>query len=152
MAGIRVTYTGLISFLGGIISIVTGIIFTLIITRTVSTEEYGTWGLINALILYVLMISPVISYWATRDTARNVQSGKSAVLSTMLLSVGGMSVYVLISYLMGYYTDVNQNILLFAVVLIPAMFMNGILVAVNLGWKPHAISYGTIIFGFSEIP
>ena len=55
---IRVTYSGLISFLGGIISIVTGITATLIITRTLTPEEYGTWGLINALILYVFMVSP----------------------------------------------------------------------------------------------
>ena len=105
MAGIRVTYSGLISFLGGILSIITGIIFTIIITRSVSPEEYGTWGLINALILYVFMVSPVISYWSTRDTVRQIQSGKSAVLSSMLLSAGAVSVYILISYFMGYYTD-----------------------------------------------
>ncbi len=152
MTGIRVTYSGLISFLGGILSIATGIIFTIIITRSVSPEEYGTWGLINALILYVFMVSPVISYWSTRDTVRQIQSGKSAVLSSMLLSAGAVSVYILISYFMGYYTDASEDILLFAAILIPAMFMNGILTAINLGSKPHAISYGTLAFGISAIP
>ena len=152
MSGIRVTYTGLISLVGGIISIFTGVIFTLIITRSVTPEEYGTWGLIVGLITYVSLIGPIVSYWSTRDTARNIQSGKTAVLSSILLSIGAISIYVVISYLMGNYTNVERNVLLFAAILIPTMFVNGILIAINLGWKPHAISYGTIAYGISSVP
>ena len=152
MTEIRVTYTGLISLIGGIISIFTGVIFTLIITRSVTPEEYGTWGLIVGLITYVSLIGPIVSYWSTRDTARNIQSGKTAVLSSILLSIGAISIYILISYLMGNYTNVERNVLLFAAILIPTMFVNGILIAINLGWKPHAISYGTIAYGISSIP
>ena len=152
MTEIRVTYAGLISLIGGIISIFTGVIFTLIITRSVTPEEYGTWGLIVGLITYVSLIGPIVSYWSTRDTARNIQSGKTAVLSTILLSIGAISIYILISYLMGNYTNVERSVLLFAAILIPTMFINGILVAINLGWKPHAISYGTLAYGISSIP
>jgi len=149
---IRVTYAGLISLIGGIISIFTGVIFTLIITRSVTPEEYGTWGLIVGLITYVSLIGPIVSYWSTRDTARNIQSGKTAVLSSILLSIGAISIYILISYLMGNYTNVERSVLLFAAILIPTMFINGIFMAINLGWKPHAISYGTIAYGISSIP
>jgi len=152
MSDIRVTYTGLISLIGGIISIFTGVIFTLIITRSVTPEEYGTWGLIVGLITYVTLIGPIVSYWSTRDTARNIQSGKTAILSSLLLSIGAISIYIVISYLMSNYTNVEKNVLLFAAILIPAMFINGILIAINLGWKPHVISYGTIAYGISSIP
>ena len=152
MPEIRVTYTGLISLIGGIISVLTGTIFTLIITRTVTPEEYGTWGLILGLITYVSLIGPIVSYWSTRDIARNIESGKTAILSSIFLSIGAVSIYILISYLMGNYTNVEKNVLLFAAILIPAMFINGILSAINLGWKPHAISYGTLAFGISSIP
>jgi len=152
LSGIRVTYTGLISLIGGIISVFTGIIFTLIITRTVTPEEYGTWGLILGLITYVMLIGPIVSYWSTRDTARNIQSGKTAIWSSMLLSIGAISIYILISYLMSDYTNVEKNVLLFAAILVPTMFLNGILIAINLGWKPHAISYGTLAYGISSVP
>ena len=152
MSEIRVTYTGLISLIGGIISFLTGTIFTLIITRTVTPEEYGTWGLILGLITYVSLIGPIVSYWSTRDIARNIESGKTAILSRIFLSIGAVSIYILISYLMGNYTNVEKNVLLFAAILIPAMFINGILSAINLGWKPHAISYGTLAYGISSIP
>jgi len=152
LSGIRVTYTGLISLVGGIISIFTGVVFTLIITRSVTPEEYGTWGLIIGLITYVTLIGPIVSYWSTRDTARNIQSGKTAILSSLLLSIGAISIYIVISYLMSNYTNVEQNVLLFAAILVPVMFVNGILIAINLGWKPHAISYGTLAYGISSIP
>tara|TARA_B100001750_G_scaffold184068_1_gene152892 strand:+ start:1043 stop:2542 length:1500 start_codon:yes stop_codon:yes gene_type:complete len=152
LSRIRVEYTGLISFIGGIISVFTGIFFSLIITRTVTPEEYGTWGLILGLITYVVLIGPIVSYWSTRDTARNIESGKTAILSSLVISTAAISIYIVISYFMSYYTNVEQNILLFAAILIPTMFINGILTAINLGWKPHAIAYGTLSYGISSIP
>ena len=60
MSGIRVAYSGLISMLIGLISVVTGLVFTLIVTRTLTPEEYGSWGLIGSLIMYVLMVVMLI--------------------------------------------------------------------------------------------
>ena len=152
MSEIRVTYTGLISLTGGIISVFTGLVFALIITRTVTPEEYGTWGLILALITYVTLIGPIVSIWSTRDTARNIKSGKTAILSSLVISTGAISVYLVISYFMSYYTSVEQNSLLFAAILVPTIFINGVLTAMNLGWKPHTITYGTLAYGLSSIP
>ena len=152
MSEIRVTYTGLISLTGGIISVFTGLVFALIITRTVTPEEYGTWGLILALITYVTLIGPIVSFWSTRDTARNIKSGKTAILSSLVISTGAISVYLVISYFMSYYTSVEQNSLLFAAILVPTIFINGVLTAMNLGWKPHSITNGTLAYGLSSIP
>ncbi|MGI0010753.1 MAG: hypothetical protein ACREAE_05080 [Nitrosopumilaceae archaeon] len=152
MSGIRVTYSGLISLLGGLITIVTGLIFTIVITRTLTTSEYGTWGLINGLIFYVAAIGPVISYWVTREIARGIESGKTAVMSSGLFSVGGMFVYIIIAYFVGLQTNADQNSLFFAAILIPFMFLNGILTAINLGWKPHVASYAALSIGVAQIP
>lgn len=152
LSGIRVTYTGLISFAFAILTLLAGAVFTLIVTRTLTLEEYGTWGLINGLLLYMMMIGPVISYWATREIARGIESGKTAVLASTILSIGAIVLYIIIAYLMGYQTNADQNVLVFASILVPAIFLNGILSAVNLGWKPHAISYATLIFAIVEIP
>ena len=80
MSNIRVTHTGLLSFLIAIITIFTGFVFTIILTRSLSQEEYGTWSLINGLFLYVMMGNTIISYWSTRETARKIESGKTTVL------------------------------------------------------------------------
>ena len=73
MSEIRVGYSGLISFATGILMIFPGLIFTLVLTRNLSPEEYGTWSLILGLVVYGLILEPVISYWSTRETARGNQ-------------------------------------------------------------------------------
>ena len=151
MSNIRVTYTGLISFAVAIITIFTSFIFTVIITRTLSQEEFGIWSLINALFLSVLMGNTIVTYWSTRETARKIESGKSAILGSMILSVVFTFVYIILSNLMGYQTKIDQNILLFSTILIPILFLNGTLTAINLGWKPHVVSYGSLALGISQI-
>ena len=90
MSKIRVTYSGLISFIIGLASLGTGLIFTLIVTRRLTPEEFGTWGLIGALTTYVIVIEPIISTWAIRETARGEKSGKTALLSSGMFSIVGI--------------------------------------------------------------
>lgn len=152
MSGIKVTFSGLISFVISLAVVLLGLIFTTIVTRSVNMHEYGTWGLISGLFGYAIVIEPLISYWATREIARGVESGKTAILSSGVLSMGGTTVYILIAYLVSYQTNVNQSILFFAAILIPLMFLNKTLVGINLGWKPQVISYGALFSGLIQIP
>lgn len=151
MSHIRATYTGLISFAVAIITIFTSFVFTVIITRTLSQEDFGIWSLINALFLSVMMGNTIVTYWSTRETARKIESGKTAILGSMILSVVFTFIYIIVSNLMGYQTKIDLNILLFSSILIPILFLNGTLTAINLGWKPHVVSYGSLALGISQI-
>jgi len=55
LSNIRVTYSGLIAFVIGLLSVGTGLVFTLIITRRLAPEEFGTWALIGTMISYFLI-------------------------------------------------------------------------------------------------
>ena len=77
MTGIRVTYSGLISLAIRLFSIITGLVFTLIVTRQLTIEEFGTWGLISGIFIYALAVHPIVGYWATREIARGENSGKT---------------------------------------------------------------------------
>jgi len=150
--GIRVTYSGLISFVVGITSVLTGIVFTLIVTRSLTPEEFGTWNLIGGLITYVIIVEPMISCWVTREIARGTESGKTAFVSSGLFSICGVVAYLIISYLLAQHVDADTNVLFFASTLIPVMFLNRTLTAINAGWKPQSISYGTLCFESAKIP
>tara|TARA_B110000467_G_scaffold127187_1_gene120196 strand:+ start:1371 stop:2873 length:1503 start_codon:yes stop_codon:yes gene_type:complete len=152
MSNIRVTYTGLISLITGLISLVIGLIVILIITRGLTPEEFGTWRLIINLIVYVNFILPIVTYWVTREVARGIESGKTAILSSGLFSCIGISLYLIIIYSLGDQLDADREILLSAFVLIPMIFLNNVLVAINYGWRPHAISYGAILVETIKIP
>ena len=136
----------------GLVSAVTGLIFTLIVTRTLTPEEYGAWGLIGSLIMYVLVLDPIVTYWTTRETARGEDSGRTALVTHGLLSLIGVGAYFIISFFIANETVVPFDILVLGAMLIPVTFLNRVLTALNLGWKPQATSYGIIAFELTKIP
>lgn len=152
MSGIRVAYSGLINFVIGLIRIFTGFAFILIVTRLLSPEEFGTWNLIVGLITYVLVLHHIVSFWITREVARDETSGKTALFSSSIFSTIGIAIYIAITYFVVAQTTIEQNILLFATIIIPTQFFFTILSAINLGWKPQATGYGLIILDISKIP
>lgn len=152
MSGIRVTYSGIISFIIGIVSVFTGLIFTLIVTRQLSQEEFGTWALIGGLTTYALILRPLISFWSVREIARGEKSGKTAILSTNLIAIIGIMIYLLIAFLFGEHTDVDKTILLFAVILIPVEFVRNELSRIGQGSQPQVEEYGVMAFELTKIP
>jgi hypothetical protein len=44
----------------------------------------------------------------------------------------------------------DQTPLLLSTILIPVIFLNGIFTAINLGWKPHVVSYGFLSLGITQ--
>lgn len=151
MSKIRVTYSGLISLASNMISVITGLIFVTIVTRTLTPEEFGIWGLIGGLLAYAVIISPTVCYWSTRETARGEKSGKTAVTTNSMLSLLGVTIYVIISYLVALQSNFDASIILFAAILIPVIFLNDILIAIIRGWKPHSLNYGLLAFEISKI-
>ena len=152
MAEIRVTYSGLISVAVGLITIITGLLFTIILTRTLDPIEFGTWGIITTLFFSVLQIEPIISYWVTREVARGLESAKTAIFSSGVFSSMGVIIYLIIVHFVHSGTDTNFESIFFAAFLIPIIFLNRVLSGINLGWKPQAVSYGILAAGVSQIP
>lgn len=152
MSEVRVTYSGLIALVIGLSTVITGMIFILIVTRSLTPEELGTWGLIGGLVTYVIIIEPMISYWVTREIARGIHSGKTAVLSSGIFSIIGFLAFLVIAFFVSKPTGANIDILFFAALMIPFSFLNRTLSSIALGWKPHVNSYGVIIFDVAKIP
>lgn len=145
------TYSGLISLAVGLITIFTGMIFTLIVTRQLTEQEFGTWNLIGSLIGYV-MFETIFSYWIVRETARGSYTAKTGLISSGIFSVVAIIAYLIIIFLVNEQSDADTNALYFATILIPLIFINKTLVGINLGSKPHALGYGIIAFEIGKIP
>lgn len=152
MSEVRVTYSGLIGFILSLVGVFSGLIFTLIITRQLSQEEFGTWGLIGGLTIYALVIEPIISYWTTREIARGKEPGRTALMTGGLFSALAIPLYLLIVVVFFSKIEVDQNVLFFSSLLVPVLFFRHILAAINLGYKPQNVSYGILIFEITKIP
>ena len=152
MSGIRVTYSGLISLSGGVIAVIASMVFTVLVTRKLLPEEYGAWGVISGVLMYVVLIGTITSFWTTREISRGRYVGKTQIIGTSFLTVPAVIAYLLISFFLDYQTDVKIEHLLLASFLIPTNLFVGALQAINLGKHPQVISYGNLAFGISQIP
>jgi hypothetical protein len=152
LSNIRVTYSGLIALVTGMISVITGIAFTLIVTRQLTIDEFGTWALIGGLLSYVIITESTISYWTTREIARGVESGKTALFTSGIFSTVGIIIYFIIAYIVALQQNLDTGILLLGGILIPLSFLNRTLTAINYGWKPEIVSYGILIIEIVKVP
>ena len=152
MSGIRVTYSGLFTLTFSLISIITGLVFLIIITRTLSPQDYGTWGIINSLFVYSLVINSVVTFWLPREIARGNDSAKTALSFGWLLSAIGIVIYIISAYFVSLESDLDLNIMFFAVLLVPFSFLHKQISAINMGWKPEVISYALLLNEIIKIP
>jgi len=152
LSDIRVTYSGLISFLVSFVGVITGTVFVIIVTRQLSPEDFGLWTLIGSLVSYVTIVNPVVTYWTTRQVARGEQVGKSALSTSGLFSLGGLAVYTGIIIFVSLNLEVDFFVLLISAALVPVFFIETILNSISLGYKPQVSSYGILAFESAKIP
>ena len=93
-SNIRLKYSGTVIFASTLLSVVTGLAFVLMITRNVSTEEFGIWGNINDLFNYFMLFSGIIPFWATRFIAReHAGSAKTGLVANIFISIAAIFIY-----------------------------------------------------------
>tara|TARA_B110000438_G_scaffold302301_1_gene359584 strand:+ start:664 stop:2151 length:1488 start_codon:yes stop_codon:yes gene_type:complete len=152
MSGIRVNYSGLISFGTGLINLCTGLIFIIIVTRLLSQQDYGLWGLISSLFVYGTIVSSFINFWTIRDIARGKNIGKTSIVSSGLFSTVGLSIYFVIALFVAPQSSTEINMFIIAGIFIPINFLNKAISSINTAWNPQITSYGTMIYGVVSIP
>ncbi len=152
MSNIRVTYSGLLAFVVGLFGIITGIIFTIIVTRQLTPDDLGLWTLIGSIVSYVVIIEPIISFWTTRQIARGEQVAKTSMATSGLFSLIAIIAYGSIAVYISSSLDIDFFPIILAVFLVPLMFLTNTLNSIALSHKPQAISYGMIVFEVSKLP
>jgi len=146
---IRLKYSGLILFASKILSVATGLAFILMITRSVSTEEFGIWGNVNDLFNYFILLASVLPFWTTRFVAReHAGSAKTGLIANIFISIASASIYlaflpIVLSALQISSTYVILYVLLSIQILEPYTIYA--LEAVLRANQPQTIGYGLLI-------
>jgi O-antigen/teichoic acid export membrane protein len=85
---IRLRYSGLIIFAARILSVATGLIFTLFITRNTTEEQFGIWSNVFDVLGYLVLLSTAIPFWTTRFVARDKEgSTKTGLVANLIIGV-----------------------------------------------------------------
>jgi hypothetical protein len=152
LSNIRVSYSGLISFLTLMISIFTGLIFTVIVTRQLEQVEFALWSLIGGIVVYSMILTPVSKYWVSRHIARGEEEAVTGIFGMVILSIGGIAVYLVAIFFISGTSDSDFEILLFAVFLIPFAYITNSFTAISGSYKPQGNAYAMLTFESTKIP
>ncbi|HVC27786.1 MAG TPA: hypothetical protein VND40_06450 [Nitrososphaerales archaeon] len=141
--------TGLVVFGARIASIFTGLVFLVMMTRSLSAQQFGLYEVIVDLVTFAAYPAGLAAFWATRNIARGKMFGKTAVVLNIALSSLGILIYFGLSYFSASrIPSANLVTLLFAVLLVPIAYLNQAANSVVAGHKPVVLGYAVI---FSEV-
>ncbi len=152
---VRLQYSGYVIFLSRIVSIGTGLAFSLMVTRSISAYDFGIYGNLSDLLSYFTMAASAIPFWATRFIARRRSgSSKTGLVANLLVTAPFMVAYFLLlpwilsafqisnTYLAVYLllaAEIGELYIIFA--------FEGILQAT----KPQSVGFGFFIFEISKV-
>jgi O-antigen/teichoic acid export membrane protein len=146
---IRLKYSGLIVFASKLLSVATGLAFILMITRTVSTDEFGIWGNVNDIFNYFILLASVFPFWTTRFVAReHAGSAKTGLIANIFLSIASASIYfALLPTILSTLKIGSAYTILYTIVSIQIieLYTTSALEAILLAKQPQTIGYGLLI-------
>lgn len=152
MSGIRLRYAGLASFTIRILSIFTGLLFAVIVTRRLDVADFGLWQLISVTVGYGIFPTTIINFWITRDMARGKAIARTGLFATSLLSIGGVAIYLAISKGISLGLDPGTFFFfLLATLQIPIYYLSRTLDSTAYGFKPEVVSYGYMALEISKV-
>lgn len=144
---ISVRRTGVVVFSARIGSIFTGLAFLLLMTRTLSTQQFGLWEVILDIVTFSSYPAGLLVYWATRDIARGLMRGKTALVLNLAFSGVGIVVYLVLSFFTAGPIHAGWGTFLLAILLVPIAYWNQTSNAIVTGYNPVVGGYAVI---FSE--
>jgi len=135
----------------GLANVLTILIFTILLTRTLSISDFGLWILIVSLLSYTLLVTPIVNYWTIREIPRGIKSGKTALLSSPIFTIFSFGIYISLALLFEQNSLTGTNTIFFAAILIPTQTLKEILSTISMTHKPEVSSIGLFISELTKI-
>ena len=146
---IRLQYSGFIIFAARMLSVATGLVFTLMLTRAITQDQLGIWGNINDIIAYFAFLAPAFPFWATRFVARNKEGTvKTGFLANLTVSMVATVIYLPLIPLIMPLLGISQTYMipyLIASMQIIETYLTTMLEACLRAKIPQTIGYGLLI-------
>jgi len=152
---LRLRYSGFILFTSRIFSIGTGLIFTLMVTRSTSVEEFGIFNNLTDILFYFTVAAGIIPFWTTRFVARRHPcSSKTGLTTNLIFSSLFFTVYLsLIPMILHVFQIDEKYLLVYTITAIRIMevYMLYALEAILQPTRPQMLGFGFSIFEITKI-
>ena len=135
---------GLVIFGARLASIITGMVFLLMVTGWLNPVRFGLWEIITDYVTFASYPAGLLSFWATRDIARGKPVGRTLLLCNLGLSMFGFGIYSVFTVVYGGFgTTVGP--LLLAALLVPLAYLNQAAAGIAIGHRPAVMGYSLLV-------
>jgi len=148
---IRLRLSGAMAFASNIIGYLTGLIFTVFITRRLSERDFGVWALIGTFISYSITPFNLVTGWISRDAARGKKVLTSAAVLFILLTPISIMIYTLVALGSAITINYDPSIMIFALIVLISYILLMLGTAVQSGYAPQNLGIAGIIFEVSKV-
>lgn len=145
---IRLRYSGLIVFTTQLLGVITGLIFTLLLTRSMTQTEFGIWTNIFDYTPYFMLVSGLLPFWVTRFTARDIEGTViTSSVSQLVLATIATLVYLPVITMISFAIGTSQYLLIYLIAgfYVLTYYMITVFEAALTATQPHTTGYGFII-------
>jgi len=148
---IRVQYSGVIIFAAKMLSIATGLIFNLLLIRSLENPEaqFGIWSNISDLTTYFMFLAPALPFWTTRFVARGKEGAiKTGLIANLIIGLIAVALYAPLVPIVTSTLNIHKSyiILYFAAsAQIIELYLINALHACLRAKQPQAVGYGLLI-------
>jgi O-antigen/teichoic acid export membrane protein len=145
---IRLRYSGFIVFTTQLLGVVTGLIFTLLLTRSMTVAEFGIWTNIFDYTPYFIVVGGVLPFWVLRFTARGKEgAAKTATISQLFIAVVATLIYLPAIYFISNAIGTTQYLLIYFIAgfYVLTYYLITVFEDILQATKPHVTGYGFII-------
>ena len=152
---VRLRYSGLVIFAARILSVGTGLIFTLLITRNTTEEQFGIWSNIFDVLGYLVLLSTAIPFWTTRFVARDKEgSTKTGLVANLIIGVISTVLYLpLVPFITSALGILQGYVVLYFMVSaqIIEIYLINQFEATLRAERPQAVAYGLLVEEITKV-
>ena len=152
---VRLRYSGLIIFLARLLSIGTGLIFTLMVARSITAEMFGIYGNVADILTYFTLASGIFPFWATRFIARDhAGSSVTVILSNLIIAIPSALLYfVLLPTVLSLFQVSAGFIIVYLLIIIQMfeIYLQSAFEAILQAKRPQSLGFGFMIFELSKV-
>ncbi|MEM4590921.1 MAG: oligosaccharide flippase family protein [Nitrososphaerota archaeon] len=149
---IRVRFSGILLFVGNLVTLLTGLIFNVLIARNLQPAALGVWFFIGSVIPYFQILEKAVPYWAGRDIPRGRIVGRTTLQFNLLISIPITLIFILLSNTLSAAIVSEPRVFILASIFIPVYYATAALTSVTYSTAPHKLGPRTIIIDGVKIP
>ena len=151
LQGIRLRYAGFVAFFAQMLTLVTGTLFTIMVTRRLGETEFGSWLLISNYALYFVFPSAVVGYWVTRYEARGTAAARTGLIMNGVLSLAVVLPYLLFSGLLSSSAAIPYQYFLGMGFFVVLYYVLAALESVAAATQPESQYLSSIVFEVAKV-